>query len=321
MADAQPTHSPTAPAGTTTLPPTVDPTKTVNSAHADAPFTISTRQNRERWFKFLVYAKHGAGKTELLCSAADCEQMGDVLFVDAESGDLTVEDSPRIKNHAMILDNRVEVKNFQQVVKLQQFLKAYCSARDRNDVATMIKMYKFVTGIDTDNPPRYRTVIVDSLTEVEAYCTYQVMNVDPDKVLMEEGGMDVAGWPEFRKNYEMVKLLVRAYRDLPMNVLMAAADQYSKDENSRQHYGPRLTGKLGSEVQGFFDVVGYLTVGAVGADGGEAPRRLFVQPIQVTGAPRFDAKNRRPVFKNAYMDNPSMTSMMRDFGLTRATPA
>ncbi len=305
-------------------PPVVDPTKSANSARIAAPFHIATRQTRDRYLKFLVYGKPGAGKTELCGSAVDCNAMNDVLVVSAESGDIVYEDSPRIKNWAKLVDNTIYATDFMQVARVQEFLKAYCSARDRNDVATMRKLYKAVsvsdenpTGIELENPPQYRTVILDSLTEIEAYCQYQVLRVDTTKMLVEEGGMDVSGWPEFRRQYEMVKLLVRSYRDLPMHVLMTCAEQYTKDENSRFHYGPKMTGKLASEVQGFVDVAGWLTVGAATEDGRAAPRRLYIQPVGGSG-PRFDAKNRRPVYGKAFMDNPSMTSMMSDLGLIKA---
>jgi hypothetical protein len=311
-----PPQNPAPSAGNTTAPAGVDPSKTAGQRAVSAPFQISMMQDRDRWLKMLVYGGHGRGKTELLGSAVDCLQMRDVLMLDAESGDLTLNDSERIHNPDLI--HHIKVENFKQVAYVQEFLRAYCTARDNPNkaagLATMKKLYAQVTGIETDNPPIYRTIIVDSLSEIEAYCQYQVLNVDEDKVLKDDGGMDVSGWPEFRKVFEMMKLLVRSFRDLPMHVLFACAEGYTKDEVNRHHYAPLMTGKLATQVQGFVDVVGRIMVGEVTADSnGEAPRRVYIQPI--SGSQRFDAKNRRSSFKPAYFDNPNMTTIMKDLGL------
>lgn len=308
----------TAQAGNTMAPSAVDPTKASSRSPVNAPFQIAMMQDRDRWLKMLVYSKHGGGKTELLGSAVDVPQMRDVIMVDAESGDLTLNDSERIQNPELI--HHIHINTFKQVAYVQEFLTAYCKARDNPDkvagTASMKKLYSQVSGIPIEeitNPPVYRTVIVDSLSEVEAYCTYQVLNIDEDKVLKEDGGMDVAGWPEFRKNFEMMKLLVRAFRDLPMHVLFACAEGYTKDENSRFHYAPLMTGKLASQVQGFVDVVGRIVVSQAPNESGVYPRRIYIQPN--TDGMRFDAKNRRSSYKKAFFDDPVMADVLKDLGL------
>lgn len=293
-------------------PQVSDPSKTAGSAKVTAPFQISSMQTRDRYFKAIFYGKHGAGKTELAASAVDVPAMGDVLMIDAESGDQTIADSVRIKNADQI--HHIRVTTFKQVAYVQEFLKAYTSARDRGDKATMAKLYKQVTGIETDSPPNYRTVIIDSLTEVEVYCTYQILKINPEGGAEKIGDdIDTAGWPEFRKNNEMVKLLVRAFRDLPMHVLFVCAEGYSQDEQKRHHYTPAMTGKLSSQIQGFVDMVGWLTVGAATPENPEAPRRMWVQPV--SGGPKFDAKNRRSVYRQPFFDNPTMTTIFKGIGL------
>jgi len=295
-----------------------DPSKSAGAIRAvSAPFQIQTEQQRQRWLKMLVYAKHGIGKTELVSTAADVPQMRDILVIDAEKGDTTIEDSPRVKNPHLI--HNIPVNTFKTVAFIQEFLTAYCKARDANDINGMRKLFCTVTGYDPkdvpdEKVPRYRTVILDSLTEIEVYCTYGILNIDAAKV-MKDGDIDTAGWPEFRKNNEMVKLLVRAFRDLPMNVLFVCAEQYTQDEQKKFHYTPALTGKLSAQVQGFVDIVGWLTVGALQEGQTEAPRRLYVQPV--SGGPKFDAKNRRPAWRQAYFDNPSMFDIMKGTGLLR----
>lgn len=289
-----------------------DPTKAPTSAKAsavEAPFQISMLQESDRWLKMMVYSRHGGGKTELLGTSVDVPQMRDILFVSAESGHEVLYDSPRIENHDKI--HLVKVQNFTQVARIQEFLKAYCVARDNNDVERMRKLYRIVNPDFDANaePPRFRTVCLDSLTEIEAYAQYQILKIDQDTLMTDAGDMEVSGWPEFRKNLEMMKLTVRAYRNLPMHVLVAAAEGYSQDENKRYHYAPLMTGKLASQIQGFFDIVGWIVPGASSEVEPEAPRRVYVQPV--AGGPRFDAKNRKPIFKQAYFENPNMLSIMR----------
>src|SRR5690606_20279669 len=140
-----------------------------------APFQITSLQNRDRWFKALIYGAHGSGKTQLAASSVDVDFMNDVLMISAESGEETLYDNPYIENIDRIYT--IKVTKFMQVAQIQEFLRAYCSARDRNDVPTMRKLWLQASGIDAPEPPRFRTVIIDSLTEVEAYCVYQLLNI------------------------------------------------------------------------------------------------------------------------------------------------
>lgn len=294
-----------------------DPSKSVDSKTIlNAPFIIETKHTRQRWLKALIYGPHGSGKTELIASSVDVESMRDVIMVDAERGDTTLEENERIKNVDLI--STVRVTNFKQVAYIQEFLTAYCRARDIKDFDKMRKLYCQVTGksmdeVTSENVPQFKTVLIDSLTEVEGYCTYQILNIDSGKMVIDD--MDVAGWPEFRKNLEMMKLLVRAYRDLPMNVLFACAESYNQDEQKRYHYQPQLTGKLATSVQGFVDIVGRMVVGAATPEQPVAPRRLYVQPV--SGGAKFDAKNRKSVYKNAFFEDPTMHSIMSAINMIR----
>ena len=311
------TQSPATTGQTANPASNADPSKSTNALRAvSAPFQIQIAHDRVRWLKMLVYGKHGSGKTELAATAVDVESMQDILYISAEKGDATIDDNARIKNPDKIY--MIPVTTFKQVAYIQEFLVAYTKARERNDVNAMRKLYCQVTGLDPatladEDVPRFRTVVVDSLTEIEVYCVYGLLSIDINKMVGDE--IEVAGWPEFRKNNEMVKLLVRAFRDLPMHVIFVCAEQYTQDEQKRFHYSPQLTGKLSAQVQGFVDVVGWITVGAATQESPEAPRRMYIQPI--SGGPKFDAKNRRPIYKQAFFDNPNMALIMKSLALTK----
>jgi AAA domain len=261
----------------------------------------------------LVYGTYGVGKSTLVGSSVDVPSMRDVLLVDAESGDLVLRDNPRVHNADEI--EHVRITNFLQVARVQEFLKSHCVRRDRDDVEGMRQVEAFLKGVEPSeikNPRRFRTVIIDSLSEIEAYCMYGLLGVNEGEVLTGAAAdIEVARFDEFRKQNVMIQTLVRALRDLPMHVLFVCAQQYNQDELKRFHYGPQMTGKLAAQIQGFTDIVGYLRSGTPD-ESNVAPRRLFVQPVE-----RFDAKNRRAAFKEPHIDNPTMASIMKAIGLDK----
>ena len=237
--------------------------------------------------------------------------MRDVLMIDAESGDMVLEDNPRIRQAGEI--EHVRVTNFLQVARVQEFLKSHCARRDANDIQGMRQVEANLKGVDISEikePRKFKCVIIDSLSEIEAYCMYGLLKVNEGEILTGSSDeIDVARFDEFRKNNMMMQVLVRAFRDLPMHVIFVCAQQYTQDELKRFHYGPQLTGKLAAQVQGFVDIVGFLKAGQLD-EKGIAPRRLFVQPID-----RFDAKNRRASYPGAFFDDPTMSTIMKGIGL------
>lgn len=280
------------------------------------PFSMGTSSGISRYLKLLVYGKPGVGKTELIASAVDVPDMNDVLYVDAESGDMTVADNPRISQWPSLLENRIKVTTFKQVSQVHDWLVGHLRYRDLDTPAATKALIDNEARLrecdpsEITTPKRFRTVVVDSLTEINAYSNYELLGVSEAKVLSGDAdNVEVATWDEFRKNNQRIQMLVRAFRNLPMHVLFAAGEQYKQDELKKFHYEPNVTGQLARQVQGFFDIVGYYTVGKVGD---KTERRLYVQPIM-----NFDAKNRRSVYRNDYFADGdlNMKSIMNLTGL------
>lgn len=320
-------------------PTSVDPTKaqTVRTL-TPAPFKITPLKTDTRYIKVLVYGIPGSGKTTLAGSCVDVKGMKDVLMVNAESGTLSVEDAEHIRDRAYI--DQVRAKDFKTVALVQEFLKNHCIARDANNIqllkALQARTFGYSPDIIDENLEqdeytqdedgewipakvrlrKYRSVIIDSLTEIDTFSLYQLLGIKTDMKLDDEAALEVARFEEFRKNNQMMQLLVRAYRDLPMNVIMACATQYNQDEMKVMHWAPALTGKLAAQVQGFVDVVGYLMVGKPKEDTKEIPRRLWIQPVG-----RFDAKNRIASFKDPFIDQPTFQKLMNAFhGIKQVKP-
>jgi GTPase SAR1 family protein len=272
---------------------------------------------RKKYLKALIYGQPGAGKTTLFGSAVDVPEMRDVLVIAAEGGTLVLEENDRIKHDELI--DTVKVDRIEQLQKLYEFLKHHCHARDNGDRATMEALQRMTFGIPKEEPldrlREYHTVILDSLTEIEAQNLSKIMNLDSMGIDAGED-MAVAGFSEFRKNNHIIQRIVRQFRDLPIHVFIVCAQSYTQDDLKRYHFSPALTGKLSTQIQGFVDIVGWLVVGSPDPndESGAGPRRLFVQPQ--TG-PKADAKNRISSYKKAYFDNPTMLSIMRDTGFIK----
>ena len=262
---------------------------------APPPFVITPMAHRRRYLKLLIYGGFGTGKTMLAGSSVQVPQMRDVLMVTAEGGEETLED---------IVDSDyidvVRTTTYRQVSRVQEFLKAHCIARDKNDEEALIQYQERLFEMPLEESGRlrrYNTVIIDSGTEVEQYCMYQLLGITDSTRLDEETAS--AEWTEYKKNHQMVQRMIRSYRDLPMHVIMTAAQQYNQDEQKKYKYSPQFTGKLSTSVQGFMDMVGYLVVAQPTGESKVLPRRLYIQP---SPSGRFDAKNRFSRYQDDHFD-------------------
>jgi len=262
---------------------------------ADTPFTIET-PTRERYLKMLVYGPYGAGKTYFAGTAADAEGFGDVLVLDAEAGSLTLADRTNV--------DVVRITDFSQFARVYDFLRVHRKyVREGNDAKLKELQKKFAPGIKKLR--RYNTVIIDSITEVQKFCMYKLLGAEIGEVQldMEPSNPD---WGVWGKASEMMRRLIRTFRDLDVHVIFVAAEQEKEDELKRTRYMPALPGKLAKEAQGFVDVVGYLRVHQIGGEQHKSyMRRLYLLPTD-----KFDAKDRYHPDGVAYIDNPTVTSFL-----------
>lgn len=271
---------------------------------AKPAFTIQSSKKRTRYLNAIFYGDYGVGKSTLIATASEVPEMGHMLFINAEAGDEAVADFDV---------DIVDVSNFAQFARVHEYLRLHCKLRDefvkdKNEEARkkLIKYEALLKGMEEDEieePTLYYSVGVDSLTEVQKYCMYQLLGIT-----VGEHALDLSPenpqWGEWGQNSEMIRLLVRSFRDLPMHALFVCARSQEQDHQKRYHYNLLLPGKLANEVQGFFDVVGYLV--AAPTEGGEMTRRLWLEPGQT-----FKAKNRFRHFEGRYIDNPTMADLIK----------
>ncbi len=265
-------------------------------------FRIETVHRKERFLKAMIYGNYGVGKTTLACSSLDVPVMNNVIMINAESGDLSVE-------HMENLDS-ITVTNFKALGQIEEFLRQHCKARDEGNIDRLIVMeavLKDVKPEEIKEPRQYRTVILDSLSELEAYCFNQLLGITDTTRLDEE--TQSAEWTEYKKNHTMILRVVRAFRDLPMNVIFTCGEKYTQDETKKFKYVPALTGQLAKKVQGFMDMVGYYVQAK---KGDEIERRLYVMP---SASGRYDAKHRYQTFKGEFFTNPTIGKILEEVGL------
>ena len=293
------------------------------SAPQPPAFKIVKPARAVRWFKGLYYGPYGAGKTTLAATSDDVPQMQDVIMADVEAGDLSI-----INRDFDV----VPIGEYRQIARLYEYLRAHVKARDEDNLLQLRKWEAFfkayqvpmlgaplasssggVSGVVTDaylvewyaneipTPKKYRTLIVDSLSELDRFLMYQLLGIKVGAQRLDAETQQPE-WAEWGRNAEMLRLLIRSMRDLPMNVIFVCSANIQEDDRKRQIYRPNLPGKLGGEVQGFMDCVGYLI--AYPGENGALARRLYIAPGQT-----YDAKNRFVGFNDTSIQDPTMAKM------------
>jgi hypothetical protein len=192
-----------------------------------AGLNITKPESRRDKVNILVYGESGAGKTILAGSADEVPEMRPVLLIDAEGGTLSLD-----KHYPNV--DVVRITNFQE---LQDLYDELHSGRTK-----------------------YRTVILDSLSELQKFGMDHIMHVSTSGLvnLMPDS---IPGLKEWGINTEQIRRLVRAFRDLEMHTIITALIKEDKNQRTGQvMMRPKLSGQLSAEIPGFLDIVAYMYV-------------------------------------------------------------
>jgi hypothetical protein len=265
---------------------------------APALFHIKHPTLEAHYMKLLVYGEYGAGKTVLAATSDDVPEMRNVLYIDAEAGDLALSDRPHL--------DVVKINKYSQIAKIYEYLRWHCRFRDIDTPEARAKLAQLETQlkgtpVPNDRPTLYHTVVIDSLTEVQTYLMYQLLGMDPDAWALD-AVPQTAEWGDWRASSDMIQLLARQFRDLPMHVIVVLSEQEVEDRRQILRR-INLPGKLSSRIQAFWDMVGYLAT-AKDVDG-NTQRRLYLRKSDT-----FQAKHRFRRINVDYVDAPTIPKLL-----------
>lgn len=230
-----------------------------------AELPIYRVKEKELKFNFLVYGESGVGKTRLCGSVADVPELCPALLLDIEGGGLT--------------------------------LRSVYPEMECIRIDTWTKLQTVYQRLKINNEHGYKTVIIDSVTEMQ--------KIGMDHTMLMRKGPDDLNVPELKEwniNIEQVRKYVRLFRDLEnVTTLFTALVRVDTDKRTQlSRKKPSLSGKVADEICGFLDIVTYLGMEEV-----DGQNTRILQTGNTPGTVAKDRSNYLPML----MANPNMSDI------------
>lgn len=238
--------------------------------------------------KALFYGPPGVGKSTLAATASTVEGMYPVLYINAESGIMSISED---------WEGRIDTQNLR--------------ITDYQNIQWLGKMFEYLAF---EQHP-YKTVVLDSMSELATRVVKQWKDKYVPKTAegfaQSEDAEKRMQLKIYDKATEQLRTISRQFRDLPIHLIMVSHDKQT-DENGLIVTSPDLTPKFTTSLIGYMDIVGYLTTREVVKEGDDKEKVKEVQRVLTcTPTPRRKAKDRSPGQKLAgLIFDPTMGKIM-----------
>lgn len=191
---------------------------------------VTTAQARLDSLNMLIYGDSSVGKTWLAGSASEVASMAPVLFIDVEGGSLTLGSAfPSV-----------------DIVRITEW-------KELDDIYGELYSMKH----------QYKTVVIDSLTELQYFNMERIMAelVKKGRSSGKDVDPDVPDQREWGISRSQIRRVVTAFRDLPMHTIFTALAKVEKSKRTGLETTlPSLPGKLANEIPALVDMVLYMYV-------------------------------------------------------------
>lgn len=206
------------------------------------------------FIKAILFGSPGIGKTSFLASGAGDQRFDPCLLVNVEAGTLSIESKIREVSVAELTDHKAKADwdDFSTRAGKIDVVRA-SRWRDLDDIYNVL--------YDMKHP--YKTVLVDSLSEVNRLCLKYCIRVNHQKGGKGDG--EQAQLQDFGRSNAMMNDYIRDMRDLKMHVFTTALPETDKDDfTGKVTVLPSFNGKLSVEIPAMVDIVGYMFVNKEG---------------------------------------------------------
>jgi hypothetical protein len=117
-----------------------------------------------------------------------------------------------------------------------------------------------------DNIDDWDTIVIDNLSELQRLSMQAVMRLVVAN--NDKRDPDVPGLGEYGKNGEVIRKVIKSFRDMPKHVIFTCHMMDTTDQGTGLPIArPMLQGKLAAEVPGYVDIVGRTSIIKVNEDG------------------------------------------------------
>ena len=206
-------------------------------------------------FNCLILGEAGTGKSPFAATLERCEQTSPCLLLDVDQGSMSIIEEPR--------PTIVEVDSWDAVTKIYALLKK----QDWNRLAEITKV----------EPREYRSVVIDSGTELEYILRQRVLSEDSSREIPEQ--------QHYLRTQERFRRLYRAFRDLPLTLVVTAGVRELKDDISGvTKHSPDFQPALCKDIVRMTDLILFMDV--------KSEEKHWVRTLQTHLSQRVVARDR-----------------------------